>query len=455
VNLELNACMGGMSEGFRRVGVHFDMAVDYDPAACASHERNIGLRPIQMDIRDLVRMARIGAFRPSVDLFVADPPCTPWSMAGDRKGLDDERDLLRETVELITILRPTTWLIGNVPGLDKADNWREVVEPVIYGPMRRAGYCVDYASFNAADYGTPQCRVRPFWFGHHAGRKCIRWATPTHAPPPVLPGVGLRPWVSCGEALEAAFGPRATWGPEVGRSVRLRRRAQNSPQHGTVEGKPARTVGTSNLSDGNVLVDEAKRRRAGKKPRASIPDAPAGVVTSKQNQGDGTVLVLNDKHPPSDFDEPGMAVCAKNRGGAQGGMSLRMPDSNRRPADPGEPHRAVTRVRDQAILADDMRAAGLLDSPSTVVGTRDELTAPGHHDPAVSGSGNSGILLSEEALLVIQGFPRTWHVAGRTKTARMSQIGQAMPPQLSEAVARSIVAWFADARIPLRSSEAA
>ena len=92
-------------------------------------------------------------------------------------------------------------------------------------------------------------------------------------------------------------------------------------------------------------------------------------------------------------------------------------------------------------LAIEMGGGGLLDRPATTIGARDELTAPGHHDPNISGSGNSGILLSEQALLVIQGFPKDWHVAGKTKTARMSQIGQAMPPQLSEAVARSIASW--------------
>lgn len=475
INIELNACMGGMSEGFRRAGLHFDMAVDYDPNACDSHERNIGLRPIQMDIRDLLRMARLGAFRPAVKLFVADPPCTPWSMAGDRKGLEDERDLLRETVELITILKPTAWLIGNVPGLDKAENWTQVVEPVVYGPMKAAGYCVDYASFDAADFGTPQRRVRPFWFGHAVGTPCIRWQTPTHAPAPVLPGVGLLPWVSCGEALEAAFGPREQWGPEVGRSVRLRRRGQHSPQHGSVLGRPARTAGTSNLSDGNVLVDPARKGRANLRPRASDPGRPAGVVTTRQGQGDGTVLI-NDRHPPTDaselsptvgardrgqsavltyddhhrpsrVDAPGMVVRAGDGGGARRaldmGPSLRRPDPNRPPADPSLPHRAVSRVREQAILADDMLEAGLLNRPSTTIGRRDEVTAPGHHDHTVPGAGNSGILLSERALLVIQGFPRDWHVAGKTKTARVSQIGQAMPPQLAEAVGRSIVRWFA------------
>lgn len=85
LNLELFSCSGGMAEGFRRAGITFDVAVDQDPDACDSYERNLGHRPIKMDVRDLLRLWRAGG-PPVVDLIVADPPCTPWSVAGHRKG---------------------------------------------------------------------------------------------------------------------------------------------------------------------------------------------------------------------------------------------------------------------------------------------------------------------------------------------------------------------------------
>ena len=43
----------------------------------------------------------------------------------------------------------------------------------------------------------------------------------------------------------------------------------------------------------------------------------------------------------------------------------------------------------------------------------------------------------------LQGFPETWVFCGKTKASRSAQIGMAMPPPMAEAVARSIVAWFA------------
>lgn len=116
--LELFGCAGGMADGFRRAGITFDFSFDRDEDACASYATNLGHAPIQMDLRDLVRMARAGWSPGRIDLLVADPPCTPWSRAGKRKGLADERDLLQETCELIALLRPRAYLIANVPGLD-------------------------------------------------------------------------------------------------------------------------------------------------------------------------------------------------------------------------------------------------------------------------------------------------------------------------------------------------
>lgn len=153
VNLELFPCSGGMAEGFRRAGIAFDLTIDVDSAACDSYETNMGSRPVRMDVHDLVRLARLGAFQPRLRLLIADPPCTPWSRAGKRRGTADERDCLTAVVELIELLRPVAWLVANVPGLDDSGPWATVVQPLLGGMATRAGYCVDFARLDAADYG--------------------------------------------------------------------------------------------------------------------------------------------------------------------------------------------------------------------------------------------------------------------------------------------------------------
>lgn len=386
IAIECFSCSGGMAEGFRRVGVEFTWVFDKDPNACASYEHNLGHRPVQMDVTDLLRMARGGWTPGPIDLFVADPPCTPWSRAGKRLGVEDERDMLHATTELISLLRPRAYLIGNVPGLDDSTQWHHLQDAL--APLRKLGYCIaDYGTFDAADFGVPQHRVRPFWFGHLAG-PCIRWPLPTHGPPgqPALPGLGLKPWVTCRQAL-GHLPPE-----DLGRPVRLQR---VDPKHPPCE-----------------------------------PDAPGTTVRSGGNGNAAPHVVLNARHPPAELDEPAATVGAKDRGQS---TVLRLEDPNRPPFK--QDGQAAT------ITAGGRGNTALLewpwDQPSTVVfaGTA-QTGGPGHGSP---GNRPNAIALSERAAAILQGFPEGWLFSGETKRARWSQIGQAMPPPLAHAVSTSVV----------------
>lgn len=338
MNIELFSCVGGMAEGFRRGGIEFDLSFEVDRDACDSYGANLGRRPIQLDVRELVRMVGAGWSPGHVDLLVADPPCTPWSNAGNRKGLDDDRDMLLVTLQLIERLSPARWLIGNVPGLDNADNWRTVVQPLIGGMARRAGYCVDYAKLNAADFGVPQRRVRPFWFGHRKGTPCIQWPAPTHCAPPLLKGCGLLPWVTCRAALAHLSDS------DIGRSVRVRRHV---------------------------------------------------------------------RHPASRPDEPAFCVVASQPGNGGGTLEWSW------------------------------------DRPSTVVCAGPQLAPYGRNgrDGSSQRGNPNAIVLSERAAAIIQGFPEIWKFYGKTKKSRWSQIGQAMPPPLANAVADSILSCMRSAGV--------
>lgn len=331
INVEFFSCAGGMAEGFRRAGVHFDIAVDFAPDHCASYEANIGHRPHQVDVRGLLAVVRRIRRRERVvdgpvaqlarrllcgpiDLLVADPPCTPWSRAGKRMGVDDSRDMLGVTCSLIAILRPRRYLIGNVPGLDDATNLHVVRRYI--GSLARFGYCVrDFARLDAADYGVPQHRIRPWWFGHREG-SCVQWPAPTHGDPLSLatlplPGITpLHPWVTCREALGHLEGD------ELGRAVKMRRRAQNGHQLGSVAERPARVVGTSNLSDGNTLAMPTRHEVP---VHTSEIDAPARAITTQcRAPGHATTITLNARHAPADADAPAPTLGAKYRGqGAQ------------------------------------------------------------------------------------------------------------------------------------------
>jgi DNA-cytosine methyltransferase len=306
--IELFSCSGGMAEGLRRAGIHVTTAIDFDENACASYEKNLGERPIRMDVRDLLRLAWAPTAR--IDLFVADPPCTPWSRAGKRKGLEDQHDMLLETVALVRHIKPRAFLIANVPGLDDGPNW-PIVQRTI-GSLSKLGYCIDFARLDAADYGVPQHRFRPFWYGHlHAELPCVQWPARTHGSPQecrnttIAGVVPILPWVTCRQALGHL--PLK----ELGRPIRLRWRGANGKKIASTPDDPARVVGTSTLSDGNILTtpEEAMRKshKPSKKPRASHADEPAGTVTTTNN-GNGGILFDGPDHRPTSMDEPAKTI---------------------------------------------------------------------------------------------------------------------------------------------------
>lgn len=441
INLELFSCAGGMAKGFADAGVHFDLAFDFMPKHCDSYERNIGHRPICMDVRDLLRMVKLGVSLPTIGLLVADPPCTPWSRSGKRLGTEDERDMIEETCELIGLLRPRAYMICNVPGLDDECNWH-IVQRVI-GGLSRHGYCVaDFTALDAVFFGTPQRRRRPFWFGHLAG-PCIKWPRPTHADPAELAtadlfaGEALKPWITCRQALGHL--PL----DELGRPVRLRGKWANG---------------------------------GGDNHRPSDPDEPAKTIT-RNTHSDGLVLSVEPHHPPSQLDEPAMTVRAGCGGGANRALQLdgvpfrrrnmkqqaeqaepialnsespisvaraydrrRQGRQGRAVSDPDSPAATVTASPARAYGGAGTTLSWPWDRPSTTIQSDDRIAPPGHHDESYANrSLPNAVVLSQKAATILQGFPEDWHWAGETKKERWAQIGQAMPPPLSHAVATSVV----------------
>jgi site-specific DNA-cytosine methylase len=377
--MELFPCSGGMAEGLRRAGIEVSVAFDKDPNACASYEANLRHAPVRMDVNDLHRMVS-GGWRPErrIDLLVADPPCTPWSRAGKRKGRSDERDMLDVTVDLVRMLRPRAYLIANVPGLDDAPNWPVVQQTI--GSLAAAGYCAnDFARLDAADYGVPQHRVRPFWYGHLAG-PCVSWPIRTHGSPAEssIPSLfpGLLPYMTCRQALGHLKGK------DLGAPVRLRWRGQNGAQAGSVPDRPARVVAASSLSDGNILTtpEEASRkaprvRPAGKKARASVPDEPAHVVTANE-QGDGNFLDLTGgpNHRVSRLDAPARTVTANTH---SDGALLEAPEVAASsdmfsPSYADEPSKAIRAAArgSQVLTSNPKHPPNTLDAPSSTVAAK-------------------------------------------------------------------------------------
>lgn len=78
-----------------------------------------------------------------------------------------------------------------------------------------------------------------------------------------------------------------------------------------------------------------------------------------------------------------------------------------------------------------------IERPATTINGDPRVSAPGRHDPEVSGSQQAdAIRLEVHELATLQGFPSDWTWCG-TKTSIARQIGNAVPPALARVLAEA------------------
>jgi site-specific DNA-cytosine methylase len=92
----------------------------------------------------------------NIDIISAGFPCQPWSVAGSRKGTDDERWLWPLIFRLVREIRPRSIFLENVPGLLHGG-----IEHVL-GDLASVGFDAEWTSVRASDVGAPHRRERVF-----------------------------------------------------------------------------------------------------------------------------------------------------------------------------------------------------------------------------------------------------------------------------------------------------
>ena len=95
-------------------------------------------------------------FADKVDWIIGGFPCQPWSRAGQRKGLDDERWLWPDIIRLVREIRPRGLFLENVPGLLSGG-----IEHV-FGDLASVGFDAEWTSVRASDVGASHRRERIF-----------------------------------------------------------------------------------------------------------------------------------------------------------------------------------------------------------------------------------------------------------------------------------------------------
>jgi DNA (cytosine-5)-methyltransferase 1 len=100
-----------------------------------------------------------------VDIMVWGFPCTSYSIAGKRLGLDDPNtgDLFHEGLRVLKEVMPEWTIVENVKGLLSIDDGETI--KMILRDLSEAGYAITMDLINTKSYGVPQSRDRVFIIG--------------------------------------------------------------------------------------------------------------------------------------------------------------------------------------------------------------------------------------------------------------------------------------------------
>lgn len=175
------ACGGGSTMGYKLAGYRVLGNCEIDPKIAAVYEENLHPKhTFVMDIRDFNKMDDLPDELYGLDVLDGSPPCTSFTLQGDRdkawgkskrfeegQALQTLDDLFLEYMGTVEKLKPKVFVAENVPGLlmNKA---RGYVNQIL-NRAREIGYGVQIFRLNAAYMGVPQDRTRVFFIGNRMG----------------------------------------------------------------------------------------------------------------------------------------------------------------------------------------------------------------------------------------------------------------------------------------------
>ncbi|MED3996106.1 DNA cytosine methyltransferase [Peribacillus frigoritolerans] len=183
--IDLFSGCGGITLGFDRAGFKCVSAVELDDHARASHELNFGNKDkdvsyraykdiVQTTPREAVSHMRNTSPEKAIDVVIGGPPCQAfsrlgraalWDLAGKKHAhVDDPRATMYEHfLEYVAELQPLAFVMENVREISKFSGKNVAHE--IAMTADQLGYETRYTILNATWYGVPQLRERLFIVG--------------------------------------------------------------------------------------------------------------------------------------------------------------------------------------------------------------------------------------------------------------------------------------------------
>lgn len=175
------SCGGGSSMGYKRAGFDVVGNVEIDPKINQMYVKNHHPRHnYNMDIRDFNKLENLPEELYKLDILDGSPPCTVFSMAGQREATWGKKKKFREGqkaqmlddlffvwLDTVERLKPKIAIAENVTGLIRG-NAKGYVN-MILKRFKEIGYDVQLFKLNAAFMDVPQTRERVFFIANRMG----------------------------------------------------------------------------------------------------------------------------------------------------------------------------------------------------------------------------------------------------------------------------------------------
>lgn len=174
----LFAGIGGICYGFKQAGAQIVWANEIDKDACKTYRHNFGDKYlVEGDIKEVDPKTI-----PDIDILNGGFPCQAFSVAGYRKGFDDERgNLFFEITRILEVKKPKAILLENVKNLEGHDHGNTF--KVIKEQLELLGYHVHKAVLNTMEYGNvPQNRERIYIVGFLSKEAYDKFTYPKEIP---------------------------------------------------------------------------------------------------------------------------------------------------------------------------------------------------------------------------------------------------------------------------------
>lgn len=113
----------------------------------------------------------LASLKGTVDLIAGGPPCQGFSLAGQRKAKDPRNKLSEQYIKMVELVTPKYVLLENVRGFNsifknsKGANSKVPYSMIVKQKLEKLGYHIFYSNVCSSDFGVPQKRTRFIMIG--------------------------------------------------------------------------------------------------------------------------------------------------------------------------------------------------------------------------------------------------------------------------------------------------